>query len=206
MYMSYKSLQWYLKLRKLPESEANKLWKLKDERNSKRLYDAIVSLLGLWVKAGQYLSTRGDVLPDAYISILRTLQDAVPEKPLDETKETICQKLKIDSLDKVFKEFDPKPLATASIAQVHRAKLLDGRQVVVKVQHKNIREKIMQDLVTLNLVIKIVAYFEPDFDFRPIVSEWCNEVPKELDFIIEAKNMTEVKDSIKVMTSNSMTT
>jgi aarF domain-containing kinase len=203
VYLSYKSLQWYLRLRRgLSEEAVAALWKRKDEANAQRLYSAVVGLQGLWIKAGQYMSTRGDILPDAFILLFKRLQDSVPSKGLPETLRTIKEELKINELQELFRTFDEAPLATASIAQVHRATLLDGRQVVVKVQHANIHHKILQDLVTLKLVIRLVARFEPDFDFTPIITEWCAEVPKELDFINEAKNMAEVKASIQSHNSN----
>lgn len=65
-------------------TDKNKLWEKAHERNAKRVYNAIVGLEGLWVKAGQYLSTRADVLPDPYIEVLRQLQDSLPPRPLKE--------------------------------------------------------------------------------------------------------------------------
>jgi aarF domain-containing kinase len=65
-------------------SDKNKLWEKAHERNAKRVYNAIVGLEGLWVKAGQYLSTRADVLPNPYIEVLRQLQDSLPPRPLKE--------------------------------------------------------------------------------------------------------------------------
>lgn len=67
-------------------SEKTKLWKNVHERNAKRVYNAIVGLEGLWVKAGQYLSTRADVLPDPYIQVLRQLQDSLPPRPIKEVR------------------------------------------------------------------------------------------------------------------------
>ncbi|KAJ3417277.1 Katanin p60 ATPase-containing subunit A1 [Chytridiales sp. JEL 0842] len=172
-------------------------------RNAVKAYNAIVGLQGLWIKAGQYLSTRSDVFPAAYVTQFKSLQDSVPFKPVDVTKRTICTDLNISSVEEVFLEFDDNPLATASIAQVHKAKLRAREgywpemEVVVKVQHANIQRKVMQDLTDLAFLIRWVGWFEPQYDFTPIVQEWSTEVPKELDFVIEAKNTIEVRDAIK---------
>ncbi|KAI9360771.1 beta-lactamase/transpeptidase-like protein [Zopfochytrium polystomum] len=172
-------------------------WNSVNQRNAKKLYRAIVSLQGLWIKAGQYISTRADVVPDAFISEFRALQDAVPTKPLSATVATILADLNLSSLDDVFSDFDPTPLATASIAQVHRATLrATGEKVVVKVQHQNVAKKVAQDLKDLGLIIRLVGRFEPDYDFTAIIDEWGREVPKELDFRIEARNMQEIEAAI----------
>ncbi|ORY44161.1 hypothetical protein BCR33DRAFT_785387 [Rhizoclosmatium globosum] len=133
---------------------------------------------GLWVKVGQYMSTRSDVLPEGITEALSVLQDAVPAKPIGETLDTI--KTSIGDPQQLFASFDMEALATASIAQVHRAKLKDGQDVVVKVQHKNIASKILRDLS----------------DFETLVW-WCAEVPSELDFVKEATNTTEVDEAIR---------
>ncbi|KAI8926235.1 beta-lactamase/transpeptidase-like protein [Entophlyctis helioformis] len=203
-YGAYKLTQWYLRWFVKDTLHADVVWERLHVRQSLRVYRAIVGLQGLWIKAGQYLSTRADILPNPYVDEFKKLQDSVPVKPLDETLRTVCHDLQIESVDEVFEVFDETPLATASIAQVHQATLRkdrradsqdDGR-VVVKVQHHNIGRRILQDLLDLRLVVRIVAYFEPDFDFRPIIDEWGNEVPKELDFGIEADNTTYVRDAV----------
>eukprot|EP00842_Homolaphlyctis_polyrhiza_P004564 jgi/Hompol1/5108/HPOL_004167-RA len=193
-------------------------WERLHSAQAPRVYRAIVGLQGLWIKLGQYLSTRGDILPAAYVELFAQLQDSVPPKPWEPTRQTICNELGISSLDEIFESFDETPLATASIAQVHRAWLryeyarrtpgydtgeFNSRSssgaipVVVKVQHPNIAARILHDLLDLRLIIRIIGYFEPEFDFTPIVSEWSSEVPKELDFVNEAQNTVYVRDSIK---------
>ncbi|KAJ3088867.1 hypothetical protein HK102_007738 [Quaeritorhiza haematococci] len=185
----------------LTEDYEDEVWERVHERNAKAVYDTIVSLQGLWIKAGQYLSSRADVIPAPYIELFKTLQDSVPTKPIDITIKTICTELNISDLSAVFASFDADaPLATASIAQVHRAVLrpeYGGHDVVVKVQHHNINHKILQDLKDLKLLMWVVGKFEPDYDFSPIVNEWSNEVPKELDFINESNNTLSIESSIK---------
>ncbi|RKO88111.1 ABC1 family-domain-containing protein [Blyttiomyces helicus] len=190
-YISYKFLDWRLAWFKTADKEKeDAVWARAHERNARKIYRALVSLQGLWIK---------DVLPPEYVERLQTLQDALPSKPLPVTVRTICSELGISSLDEVFASFDEEPLATASIAQVHRARLVDSRgggNIVVKVQHHNVARKVRQDLTDLKLLVRIIGRLEPDFDFSPIVNEWCGEVPKELDFKIEANNTTTIRDAI----------
>ena len=74
--------------------------------------------------------------------------------------------------------------------------LLDGRQVVVKVQHGNVAAQLLQDLQNLETIGETIRYLDPDFDFSPVVREWAKEVPKELDFRCEAKNMHRVTENL----------
>lgn len=95
----YGNVQWVQKREKWAKSaaarsQASKLWEKAHERNAKRVYNAIVGLEGLWVKAGQYLSTRADVLPEPYIQVLRQLQDSLPPRPVKEVSRKWCIFLK----------------------------------------------------------------------------------------------------------------
>ncbi|KAJ3063628.1 hypothetical protein HDU99_004761, partial [Rhizoclosmatium hyalinum] len=195
IYGSYKVAKVRLALSKHTDEEEDEVWNNVNKRTGKRMYKAIVFLQGLWVKVGQYMSTRSDVLPDGITEALSVLQDAVPAKPIGETLDTI--KTSIGDPQQLFASFDMEALATASIAQVHRAKLKDGQDVVVKVQHKNIASKILRDLSDFETLVWVIAKVEPEWDMRFIVNEWCAEVPSELDFVKEAKNTTEVDEAIR---------
>ncbi|XWS72867.1 hypothetical protein CRYUN_Cryun02cG0076700 [Craigia yunnanensis] len=185
IYVDYKAVQQREKWTK--KSKRATLWEKAHERNAKRVLSLIIELEGLWVKLGQYLSTRADVLPEAYISLLRQLQDSLPPRPLKEVCQTI-QKEFGKTMDDLFAEFVNEPLATASIAQVHRATLINGQEVVVKVQHEGIRAIILEDLKNAKSIVDWIAWAEPQYDFNPMIDEWCKEAPKELDFNHEAEN------------------
>lgn len=185
IYMDYKALQQREKF--IRKSKRAALWERLHERNAKRVLSLMIELEGLWVKLGQYLSTRADVLPKAYITQLQQLQDSLPPRPVDEVCQTIEKELG-QSMDDLFSDFVKAPLATASIAQVHRATLRDGQEVVVKVQHQGVKTIILEDLKNAKSIVDWIAWAEPHYDFSPMIDEWCKEAPKELDFNHEAEN------------------
>ncbi|XP_011082268.1 uncharacterized protein LOC105165093 [Sesamum indicum] len=193
IYIDYKVLQHREKWTK--NSKRADLWDKAHERNARRVLKLIVQLEGLWVKLGQYLSTRADVLPPAYIRLLKQLQDSLPPRPLEEVCQTITVELG-KSMTDLFLNFDDTPLATASIAQVHRATLADGQEVVVKVQHEGIKEIILEDLKNAKSIVDWIAWAEPQYDFNPMIDEWCKEAPKELDFNHEAENTRKVSRNL----------
>ncbi|XP_038985733.1 uncharacterized protein LOC103713116 isoform X2 [Phoenix dactylifera] len=193
IYLDYKAVQKRAKW--INRSKRDALWERTHERNARRVLNLIVKLEGLWVKLGQYLSTRADVLPEAYICLLKQLQDSLPPRPLQEVCQTIEKELG-KSMNDLFSDFVERPLATASIAQVHRATLKDGQEVVAKVQHKGIKEIILEDLKNAKSITDWIAWAEPQYDFNPMIDEWCKEAPKELDFNNEAENTRTVSRNL----------
>lgn len=193
IYLDYKAVQRRAKW--LNKSKQDVMWERTHVRNAKRLLNLIIQLEGLWVKLGQYLSTRADVLPEAYICLLRQLQDSLPPRPLKEVHRTIKKELG-KSIDEFFSTFVEVPLATASIAQVHRATLKDGQEVVVKIQHEGIKEVILEDLKNAKSIVDWIAWAEPQYNFSPMIDEWCKEAPKELDFDHEADNTRKVSRNL----------
>lgn len=135
-------------------------------------------------------------MPLPYLEKLRPLTDALPPKPFSDIQQSVLEELGISSLSETFSFFDETPLATASIAQVHRATLIDGTDVVVKVQHRNVAEKVRQDLQNLSHIVELLARYDPEWDLRPVLDEWAAELPAELDFKREAANMAEVETAI----------
>ncbi|OAY83343.1 putative aarF domain-containing protein kinase 1 [Ananas comosus] len=194
IYLDYKAVQkrvkWVSRVKK------NTIWEKTHQRNAKRVLNLMIELEGLWVKLGQYLSTRADVLPEAYISLLKKLQDSLPPRPLKEVCRTIERELG-ESMRDLFSNFVHVPLATASIAQVHRATTKDGQEVVVKVQHEGIKEIILEDLKNAKSIVDWIAWAEPQYNFSPIIDEWCKEAPKELDFNHEAENTRTVSKNLQ---------
>lgn len=157
----------------------------------KRLVKALTTLGPTWVKFGQILSTRPDVIPESIIVELQTLQDAVEPVPFAEIDGQLQRNLGKEWRSK-FERFEEAPLASASIGQVHEAVLLDGRRVVLKIQRPGIRPKIESDV---NILHTIAGYMEEAFpeahimDLRGMVRGFAKSLAQELDYRTEAGNM-----------------
>jgi predicted unusual protein kinase regulating ubiquinone biosynthesis (AarF/ABC1/UbiB family) len=144
-----------------------------------------------YVKLGQLMSTRADLLPPPYIEALARLQDNVASFDSDEVERIISAELGV-RLSRVFPEFDPEPLASASLGQVHRATLRDGRQVAVKVQRPDIREQVLDDLDALRELAELAdAHTELGrrYGFADLVAEFRTSMLAELDYQQEAQNL-----------------
>lgn len=172
------------------------LWDATHERNAKRILRSIEELQGFWIKMGQYLSSRADVMPLQYLTTLAVLQDGVPAKSLADIQQTLKEQWSLKQYNSIA-HMDETPLSTASLAQVHRARLVDGRDVVLKVQHRGVATLMRQDMDNLRTILRMLAFFEPDLDYNPVVDEYAKEVSKELDFRSEATNMQEIKQLLE---------
>ncbi|MCB9549274.1 MAG: AarF/ABC1/UbiB kinase family protein [Myxococcales bacterium] len=157
-----------------------------------RIVEATQELGPTFVKLGQILSTRSDLIPQALCDELATLQDSVAPITFAEAKAVVEAALKCP-LEDVFSEFSEEPLASASIAQVHTARLKsNGEEVVVKVQRPGIRQTIESDLHILHWVARQIEVSIPEaqaFDPVAIALEFERAISKELDFTFEANNL-----------------
>lgn len=154
---------------------------------AERLRLAMEELGPTFVKLGQILSTRPDVIPREYIEEFRKLQDEVPSVPVNALKEQIHRELGM-SVDDIFASFDPVPLAAASIAQVHRATLKSGEDVVVKVRRPGIVEIVETDLDILAGLAYLVENHLPGgdlYDPSGLVKEFRRTIYREMDFTRE---------------------
>lgn len=147
-----------------------------------------------FVKLGQLLSTRADLLPPMFADELGRLQDQVAPARADTVRALLADELG-GSPDDVFAEFDPEPLAAASVAQVYRAKLRSGEDVVVKVQRPGVREQAERDIA---IVRRVAAALEDRADWArslgvaELADGFAAALAEELDFTIEARNITAV--------------
>jgi predicted unusual protein kinase regulating ubiquinone biosynthesis (AarF/ABC1/UbiB family) len=170
-------------------------WELAHRRGAGRLLDAARALGGTLIKAGQFASTRPDLLPAAYVEGLSSLQDRVPPQPRAEIEGAVARELG-RPIPEVFSEFDGEPIAAASIAQVHRARLRDGRPVAVKVQYPGIAALVEADLEALESIFGALARLEPGVDLRPIADYLRWTLPLELDFRREADAIAQLRDAL----------
>jgi ubiquinone biosynthesis protein len=161
---------------------------------AQRLRQALEELGPIYVKFGQALSTRPDLLPEDIALELVKLQDRVPPFPGEEAVALIEAEFNA-KVSEIFAEFDLTPLASASVAQVHAARLHSGEEVVVKVLRPNIHAKLRQDLELLAALARLVSFWPAAKRFRPVevVAEFEKTLLDELDLMREAANCQELR-------------
>jgi predicted unusual protein kinase regulating ubiquinone biosynthesis (AarF/ABC1/UbiB family) len=151
-----------------------------------------------FIKLGQLLSSRGELLPPAYLAALERLQDDVEPFPFAEVETLVTEELGV-RLSKAFSSFDPQPLAAASLGQVHRAALRDGRPVVVKVQRPGIRHQVVEDLEALEEIAGVIqkrTALGKRYDLSRMMEEFRKSLLTELDYRKEAGNLTRLGQNL----------
>ncbi len=164
--------------------------------SARRLYNAIVELQGLFIKVGQLLSIMAAALPSEFRSELEGLQDQVPPRPYDEIRARIEKEFDAP-LESLFASLEQTPIASASLGQVHEARLTDGRRVVVKVQHLGIEHIVAADLVTIRRILRIVHVFYPIEGLDAYYTQIRLLLREELDFKQEAANVERIAKNFK---------
>nr|MDQ3389388.1 AarF/UbiB family protein [Gemmatimonadota bacterium] len=152
-----------------------------------------------FVKMGQLLSTRADLLPTSYIDALSRLQDDVEPFAFEEVERCVTVELGV-RLSKGFEEFDSVPMAAASLGQVHRARLRGGREVAVKVQRPGIRERIAEDLDALEELAEVIdrhTEMGRRFGAGRVLEEFRRTLLAELDYRIEAANLLTLRENLQ---------
>jgi predicted unusual protein kinase regulating ubiquinone biosynthesis (AarF/ABC1/UbiB family) len=156
-------------------------------KNAHRLVATLGGLKGAAMKVGQMLSLQDAFLPPEVAVVLRSLQGETPSLPLEMVEDQLAEELG-DPLQ-LFASFEPEAFAAASIGQVHRAVLRDGRRVAVKIQYPNIDRIVEADLGNLYRVLKSVVGLVSKVDFEPIWKELRARLREELDYLHEAERM-----------------
>jgi ubiquinone biosynthesis protein len=152
-----------------------------------------------FIKLGQLLSTRAELLPPTYIAALARLQDAVQPFPYAEVVEIVESELHV-RLSKAFAAFEETPLAAASLGQVHRAVSRSGREVAVKVQRPDVRERVLEDLDTLDELAVVIERFSSSarsLDVPRVLDEFRRTMLRELDYQQEARNMVSLAHQLR---------
>ncbi len=165
---------------------------------AKELAADLEALGPTFVKLGQLLSTRPDLLPAPYLAALARLQDRVEPFSFDEVERIVTSELGVRT-SKAFAHFEPTPLAAASLGQVHRATLRDGRAVVVKVQRPDIRERVADDLDALMTIAEFLdAHTDvgAHYGFAAMTAEFRKSLQRELDYREEAQNLLRLRKSL----------
>ncbi|POM84466.1 ABC1 family protein [Cryptosporidium meleagridis] len=186
IYVHYKRAQMYT--RNLPEEVKYTYWNSKHSQFAELIWRNISELRGWWIKVGQFLSTRGDLLPREYVKYLDKLQDIMPCMEWNVMERILKEELGED-FEKMFKEMQKKPIAAASISQVHKAVLNEGeKKVVIKIQFPNIQETLNHDMKNLEQLAWAFGLLEENSDSIHILNEWKSSARMELNFKNELKN------------------
>ncbi len=156
------------------------------ERAARRILALALEMRGVMIKTCQAVATRSDVFPPQFVTHLKQCHDAVPPQSFDVIRDVVEHELG-KPIDAVFAEFAREPIASASLAQVHRATLLDGRDVAVKVQYPDIEDIIRTDLANMRRVCQVYEFFDPQpLELLPLLTELTTHLSYELDFVREA--------------------
>ena len=153
----------------------------KDEFNARlarRLLNLCEAQGGMYIKCGQYVATMNHVLPRVYGEELSRLQDKAPFCPWEDIEEVLEEENILQNFDTIDKE----PIAAASLAQLHRAVLDTGEEVAVKIQRKGLKTMVKRDLLAVSVLMNVVGFLYPEFEFSWILPEFQRTIEEELDF------------------------
>ncbi|XP_035117082.2 aarF domain-containing protein kinase 1 isoform X12 [Callithrix jacchus] len=165
-------------------------------RSARRLCELCCANRGTFIKVGQHLGALDYLLPEEYTSTLKVLHSQAPQSSMQEVRQVIREDLGKEIHD-LFQSFDDTPLGTASLAQVHKAVLHDGRTVAVKVQHPKVRAQSSKDILLMEVLVLAVKQLFPEFEFMWLVDEAKKNLPLELDFLKEGRNAEKVSQMLK---------
>ena len=161
-------------------------------RNARRIYSAIVELQGLYIKVGQLFSIMANFLPEAFRRELAGLQDQVPAREYEAIERRIRDEFNGRGPEDLFESFERTPIASASIGQVHAARLPGGRKVAVKVQYPDIEQTVRADLHSLKRIFRLIEKFVPYHGLDAVYQEIRAIVLQELDFTAEAQHAARI--------------
>ncbi|HSA72877.1 MAG TPA: AarF/ABC1/UbiB kinase family protein [Nitrososphaeraceae archaeon] len=169
----------------------------KFRKHAERALKTFIDLGPSYIKLGQWLSSRADLLPQPYLDVLESLQDDVLSEPFSDVRPILEKEL--GSLDEVFDYFNPTSISGASLGQVYRAGF-KGQDVVVKISRPNIEETIGQNIYILKKLLPIATRFIDEnlrFSAEGMLSQFIETVYEEMDYRIEARNLVEIKNNLK---------
>ena len=169
----------------------------KFRKHAERALKTFVTLGPSYIKLGQWLSSRADLLPQPYLDVLEKLQDDVLPEPFSDVRPTLEKEL--GPLEDIFEYFEPSAISGASLGQVYRAKHKE-KDVVVKISRPNIEETIGQNIYILRKLLPIATRFIDEnlrFSAEGMLSQFIETVHEEMDYTIEARNLIQIKNNLK---------
>eukprot|EP00232_Nephroselmis_pyriformis_P027531 CAMPEP_0182861940 /NCGR_PEP_ID=MMETSP0034_2-20130328/5778_1 /TAXON_ID=156128 /ORGANISM="Nephroselmis pyriformis, Strain CCMP717" /LENGTH=780 /DNA_ID=CAMNT_0024993931 /DNA_START=175 /DNA_END=2517 /DNA_ORIENTATION=- len=183
--------------KKLTPEQVEDVWDKKHTWGADRAYNMLTNLGGFYPKVGQVFASKADLLPPQYTARLKRVFDACPHAAFKEIRGTVEGQLK-RKLEDVYLSVETEPLATATIAQVHRARTLDNEDIVIKVQHKGMEQRMYGDMNTmLNFSLMMEGLgLNVNFDHVSVLREYREQVPHEFDFTRELRLLDAISGSL----------
>ncbi len=183
-------------LARLSSTGSSSSWSNVHKRNAKRLYELCRQNKGIYIKLGQHVSQLDHLVPDEYVDALRPLLADAPRSTWESIQRVMQEDLGKGPLD-LFTKFEKEPLASASLAQVHIAYDKNGKKYAVKVQHEGLREGSAGDMAAITFLVGMVSDLFEGFSYNWLAREMNANLPLELNFNVEASNLTKCKNILK---------
>ncbi len=172
------------------------------QSNARRMLDALVSLGPVYIKLGQWLSSRADILPHPYLGELAKLQDDVPAAPFEMVRPTLEKA--VGPLDRAFDEIDRRPISGASLGQVYRA-TRNGMQVAIKVKRPGIERAVARDIRVIKKILPLALRFvDPNLrhSARAMLAQFAESIHEEMDYVVESENLKRIKRDLAASNQN----
>jgi predicted unusual protein kinase regulating ubiquinone biosynthesis (AarF/ABC1/UbiB family) len=166
-------------------------------KNAQKVLNTFISLGPVYIKLGQWLSSRADILPQPYLEELAKLQDRVPSSSFDKVKPIIEKDL--GPINEKFDEIDTNSISGASLGQVYRG-TISGQQIVIKVKRPGIEKVVAKDLKVLKKILPLALRFvDPNLRYsaKAMLSQFIETIHEEMDYTIESKNLKKIKNDMK---------
>ena len=176
--------------------EKNQIDSEQFRKNARKVLNTFISLGPVYIKLGQWLSSRADILPQPYLEELSKLQDSVPSAPFDQVKPIIEKDL--GPIDEKFDSIDPNSISGASLGQVYRG-TISGQQIVVKVKRPGIEKVVAKDIQVLKKVLPLALRFvDPNLRYsaKAMLSQFIETIHEEMDYKNEVQNLKRIKEDM----------